>query len=210
MENQIQVTQKESSHLSVSEVAGQAKLVQEVMQAVMKNGQHYGVIPGCGDKPALFKAGAEKLAVTFRLASKLSTEIIDLGNGHREYRVVTRINNMSSGTFICEGVGSCSTMESKYRYRSDKAFELTDKPVPKAYWDMKKSKGPKEAQMLIGGSSFSPKKTDDGWFIAKITKIFEIIIYICYPFSVFKFFCTNYVFLCDCLKMFVHCGCRTV
>lgn len=103
--------------LTVREVAQQAMLIQEVMQAVMKPGEHYGKIPGCGDKPALLKAGAEKLSVTFRFSPKFQTEIIDMGSGHREYRVVTSIYHLVTGAFIAEGVGSCSTMEGKYRYR---------------------------------------------------------------------------------------------
>jgi hypothetical protein len=85
MENEIQVY--DSKPLTANDIKGQVKLIQDVMSAVMSNGEHYGVIPGCGDKPALLKPGAEKLNLTFRMAPDPETEIIDLGKGHREYRV---------------------------------------------------------------------------------------------------------------------------
>jgi hypothetical protein len=36
----------------------QVKIIQDVMKSVMQEGQHYGVIPGCVDKPTLLKPGA--------------------------------------------------------------------------------------------------------------------------------------------------------
>lgn len=161
-----------SHALTASDVAAQSKLIQEIMQAVMKDGQHYGKIPGCGDKPALFKAGAEKLSVTFRLAPSFEkTEVIDMGNGHREYRITTRLTHMDTGKFIGEGVGSCSTLESKYRYRQGGKPVATDKPVPKLYWDKKKGGDMSAAQALLGGAGFRPLKMDDGsWMIAKVDK----------------------------------------
>lgn len=102
---------------SAPEIVGMTRLVQEVMQSVMTEGVHYGKIPGCGDKPALFKAGAEKLALTFRLALEPTVEYIDLGGGHREVRVTTRVTHIPTGDVWGSGVGSCSTMEAKYRWR---------------------------------------------------------------------------------------------
>lgn len=97
---------------AIDELLNKMALVQEVMTRVMKEGEHYGKIPGCGDKPALLKAGAEKLGTTFRLRPQFSIDERDLGRGHREYSIVA---TLSDGT---QGVGSCNTMESKYRYRS--------------------------------------------------------------------------------------------
>lgn len=105
--------------LSVGDVIAQTTLIQNVMKSVMKEGPngHYGRIPGCGDKPALFKAGAEKLAFTFRLAPSFSVERVDLPGGHREYHVVCTLTHITSGAVLGQGVGSCSSMEAKYRYR---------------------------------------------------------------------------------------------
>ncbi len=48
---------------SVQQVLGQVALIQQIMAAAMKDGEHYGRIPGCGDKPTLLKPGAEKLCL---------------------------------------------------------------------------------------------------------------------------------------------------
>lgn len=96
---------------AIDDLLNKVALVQEVMKSVMHEGEHYGKIPGCGDKPALLKAGAEKLGMTFRLRPTFSIEERDLGKGHREYSIVC---TLSDGT---QGVGSCNTMESKYRFR---------------------------------------------------------------------------------------------
>ena len=111
------VEPREIQHqLSVQEVKGQVQLIQHVMQAVMQEGFHYGVIPGT-DKPTLLKPGAEKLTVTFRLAPKLVVEMRDLNNGHREYQVICTLIHIPTGNSYGEGVGSCSTLEAKYRWR---------------------------------------------------------------------------------------------
>lgn len=96
---------------AIDDLLNKVALVMEVMDRVMKDGEHYGKIPGCGDKPALLKAGAEKLGMTFRLHPSFDITERDLGRAHREYSIKCRL---SDGT---EGVGSCSTMESKFRFR---------------------------------------------------------------------------------------------
>ncbi len=102
--------------LSPAQVKNQVALIQQVMTAVMQKDQHYGVIPGCGDKPTLLKPGAEKIIMTFRLVPETSIEIEDMADGHREYRASVRLSTLG-GQFMGNGVGSCSTMETKYRFR---------------------------------------------------------------------------------------------
>lgn len=149
-----------STPMSVQELIGQVTLVQEVMKGVMKEGEHYGKIPGCGDKPALLKAGAEKLGMTFRLAPTFDIRRLDMNGGHREYEVVCTLN----GRY--QGVGACSTMEGKYRYRTGPK-KSTDKPVPKQYWDIRQS-DPAKAQALLGGKGFSTMKDGNGqWVICE-------------------------------------------
>ena len=103
--------------LPMSVLVEQVRIIHEAMRSVMVEGTHYGKIPGCGDKPTLLKPGAEKLGFLFRLALEIDEQVVELGNGHREYRVKCRLKSMQSGEFVGEGVGSCSTMESKYRWR---------------------------------------------------------------------------------------------
>ncbi len=108
-----------STELSVDEVLRHVALIEDVMDRVLKRDKHYGIIPGT-EKPTLYKAGAEKLGVTFRLAPEYDEQVIDLGNGHREYRFKCRLRHIITGAILGEGVGSCSTMESKYRWRQQK------------------------------------------------------------------------------------------
>ena len=96
------------------------ELITEMMSSILKDGQHYGVIPGCGNKPALLKAGAEKLCTAFRLAAKYEITKTNLSNEHREYEIVTSLIHIPTGNFVGQGVGTCTTMESKYRYRNAK------------------------------------------------------------------------------------------
>ena len=90
----------------------------------------------------------------------------NLDGGHREYRVQCTLSSILTGSFLGQGVGTCSTMEGKFRFRQG-AAEPTDKPVPRAYWDIR-GEDPAKAQELIGGKGFSVKKVDGkGWMIAK-------------------------------------------
>ena len=155
-----------ASALTVQQVLGQVALIQQIMVAAMKDGEHYGKIPGCGVKPTLLKPGAEKLCLTFRLAPTYVVEERLLERGHREYRVQCTLSSIITQAFIGQGVGVCSTMEAKYRFRQN-AAEPTDKPVPRAYWDVR-GEDPAKAQELIGGRGFSVKKVEGkGWMIAR-------------------------------------------
>ena len=102
---------------SVGDVRNQVNKIQELMKDLMKNGEHYGIIPGTGTKPSLLKAGAEKLCFAFRLAPEFEIKQTDLAAGHREIQVITTLRNMATGAIVGQGLGSCSTMESKYRWR---------------------------------------------------------------------------------------------
>lgn len=103
--------------LSVDDVVEQTRIVHDLMKRVMVDGTHYGTIPGCGTKQCLLKAGAETIAFVLRLAPEFTVEVVPLGGEHREVRVVCRLRSIHTGAFVAEGVGSCSTMESKYRWR---------------------------------------------------------------------------------------------
>ena len=151
MENAPAVVEEERS---IADVAKQVGKIQELMRSVMHSGEHYGVIPGTGDKPSLLKPGAEKLCFVFRLAPEYVVDVKELAGGHREYSVRTILRNMATGNNVGEGVGSCSTMESKYRYRNASDYEVTDQPIPK---DSKERKAEYRKQ------GFGMKKVDGEW-----------------------------------------------
>ena len=102
--------------ITVDQVMAQVQKIQALMTASMTEGEHYGTIPGT-KKPTLYKAGAEKLSLMFRLAPTFEILQTDLPRDHREYRIVCSLTHINSGRFLGSGVGCCSTMESKYRYR---------------------------------------------------------------------------------------------
>ena len=173
MENQLAVY--EAMPLSAPQIQAQVNLIQEVMKAVMKDGEHYGKIPGCGDKPSLLKPGAEKLMFTFRLVADPDVEVFDLYHptvqGHREYRVKVKISSMS-GTYMGGGIGSCSTMENKYRFRGGEKIN-TERPVPKEYWNLRDEGKLEDAKSLIGGPGFGTAKFDGAWMICEIGEKME-------------------------------------
>lgn len=106
----------EERPLTVADVRAQVNLIQEVMRTIMQDGQHYGKILGCGNKPTLLKPGAEKILVTFGLA--VDPEVTDLSHDDIiRYRVKCRLITRN-GRFVGAGLGECSSEEDKYKWRS--------------------------------------------------------------------------------------------
>jgi len=104
--------------LTPEQIIKQVQKIQTMLKEVMIKDQHFGIIPGCGNKPSLLKPGAEKLCMLFRLAPQYEVIQTDLPGDHREYKVITRLYHIPTGNFVGAGVGCCSTKESKYRYRN--------------------------------------------------------------------------------------------
>jgi hypothetical protein len=173
MDNSLAVV-GDQNQLAPADVVAQVRLVQEVMKSVMRDGEHYGKIPGTA-KPTLYKAGAEKLSLTFRFAADFEVETINLAlsgeapMGHREVRVLCKLTHIPTGKFWGSGVGSCSTMESKYRYREGvevvKETDGSPRMVPGKYW-AEKDPSQRDAS-LLGGKGYRPKKIDGEWFVVK-------------------------------------------
>jgi len=144
--------------LTIDGLVQRVQLIQHAMKRVMKADVHYGVIPGTGKKPTLLKPGAEKLLQLFMLrplVEESDVEVTDFEGGHRSYLVRMPIAN-DSGEVICHGVGECSTMESRYKWRNDP----TGRPVPKEYWENRDSS-------LLGGPQYSVKKQGGEWVITQ-------------------------------------------
>ena len=124
MSNEL-VTQNQN--LSALEIRANVNLIQEVMKAVMKNGQHYGVVPGCGSKPTLLKAGSEKILSTFRIAVDPAIEDMSTSDEAR-YRVICKGIHIPTGAYLGSGVGECSSDEKKFKWRkaiNDEEFNAT-------------------------------------------------------------------------------------
>lgn len=106
--------------ISVDEIVARVEKVQEVARRVMKEGTHFGKVPGAGDKRCLFKPGAELLGLTFQLDPDF--EATDRWDGdHLECTVKCTLFHAPTGARLGSGIGSCSTRESKYAWRNGKA-----------------------------------------------------------------------------------------
>lgn len=154
-----QVMNIEDYAMSADRLMSQVKLIQSVMKNIMQENEHYGTIPGC-KKPSLWKPGAEKLCMTFRFAPSFETIGTNLSAGHREYTAICTLTHIPTGTVVAQGMGLCTTMEGKYRFRVGEV-KPTGKAVPQAYWNDRD-------QELIGGKGFSVKKIDGKYQIVEI------------------------------------------
>ena len=142
----------------IADVISMKATVQDLLKSQMQEDVHFGKIPGTGDKPTLLKSGAEMLRMVFNLrttCNKDDVEITNEGNGHKTYEICMHISNKDK-EIIATGLGTCSTMESKYKYRS----QLTDRKVPSEYWESRD-------KALLGGSQYSPKKVKGAWLISE-------------------------------------------
>lgn len=125
---------------TTQEVKEHVGLIQNVMKQVMKSGTHYGVIPGC-QQPTLYKAGSEVLLTTFMIGTRLEVEDLSTDDCYR-YRVKVIGFHQGSGTILGEGIGECSTNESKYKWRrSYIQEEFDDTPETRRKFTYAKAKG---------------------------------------------------------------------
>ena len=118
--------------ISVDDAVEVVKQKREFMDRVMRKDEHYGVIPGTGDKPALLKRGAELLLSSMGLRPELidaAPPAEDWTGEHHggepfiQYRRACIIwrqvgPNPEDRDFIARAEGSCSSWEKKYRYRN--------------------------------------------------------------------------------------------
>ena len=102
----------------LADMSNKLDLVKTFFKTQMLKDIDYGIIPGT-DKPALYKPGAEKLCALYgfsqRVLSKVETR--DLATGYYLSEVTVQLTHAASGIIVADGVGECSSYESKYRYR---------------------------------------------------------------------------------------------
>lgn len=139
MSNEMQVHVSEIRNpepFTIEDVRKNTKLVKKILKEAMVDKVDYGVIPGCGDKASLFKPGAEKLMMLFKLGA--FPDIVDLSTSDSvRYLVKTRIVHIPSNTDLGIGVGDCSSDEDKYKWRSavcDEEFEATPEERRRLKW----------------------------------------------------------------------------
>jgi len=112
-----------SAGMTPEQLALRYQQLQELIQRnVLVEGSDYGIIPGTGDKPTLYKAGAEKLAAFFGLSVDMEladkVEIWEPGSAFFYYRY--RATATDKWGRYATGEGSANSREAKYRWRTVK------------------------------------------------------------------------------------------
>lgn len=102
----------------LADMGDKLDLVKTFFKTQMVKDIDFGIIPGT-DKPALFKAGAEKLCALYGFSQRVldKTETRDIATGYYLAEVTVQLTHAASGIIVADGVGECSSYESKYRYR---------------------------------------------------------------------------------------------
>jgi hypothetical protein len=112
--------------MSAEAIRDHVNAIQRVMQSVMKEGVHYGIVPGA-KKKSLYKPGAETLCKTFHIAPSYRVEDLSINDCFR-LRVTCVGRHQGTEIVLGEGMGSASSNEEKYKWRRavcDEEFDLT-------------------------------------------------------------------------------------
>ena len=122
--------------LSAEDLGNQARTILEIKEKAMKEGVHYGTIPGC-KKPSLLKPGAEKLCKAFMLQPEFETtcredpnrslnwerwdyrkkkQLSGTTKGYIDYDSTCSLTHIPTGEVWAKNVsGNCNNFESRYR-----------------------------------------------------------------------------------------------
>ena len=106
--------------LTIEEIIALKAFVAKVKDTFMTEGVHYMVF-GEGDKAKnmLIKPGIEVLLMAFRLSPRFDVKLREFehhGVRHQEYDALCTLISQVNGAEIAQGMGKCSTVESRYRY----------------------------------------------------------------------------------------------
>ena len=126
--------------LEIEDLLAHAAKLQDSLKRVMREGRHYGIIPGSErtdpktgkdkPKPTLLRAGRREALPSLSAGSEY--EILP-DTVQREdfigYSVRCTRWHIPTGRWIASGIGPCNFREAKYRCR----FQPTDREVPKEY-----------------------------------------------------------------------------
>jgi len=137
------------------------ELIEFVVREEMIEGIHYGIIPGTKNR-TLLKPGGDLLKRTFNLLDHYEIQLIDEGDMHRTYEITCKLQSLVTEKVYAVGYGTCSTLESKYRYkwiykngRKDYREEIPIEQRPDL-WNTVKKMAKKRAMLDAVNSFFSP------------------------------------------------------
>ena len=125
-ESQVAIREPETGLMPIMALSAARERHKQVLafvQDLMEDGRDYGVIPGTGGKPTLYKPGAEKLTTffgltpTFTLRGKVE-DWSGADHGSEPFFYYWYTCHLHRGDFlIAEADGSCNSRETQYRYR---------------------------------------------------------------------------------------------
>lgn len=95
------------------------QMLVDATRAVLRKDVDYGVIPGTGTKPVLYKPGAEKLCLLFSLQPvfEVTDRVLNWDAPEPFFFYEYKCKLYHRGVIVGEGDGSCNSHESKYRWR---------------------------------------------------------------------------------------------
>ena len=121
--------------LTLGDIKQNASLIKSLFKQTMIEGVDYGTTPGC-KQPSLWKPGAEKAMLLFKLGC--FPEPVDHSTEDAiKYVVKTKIVHLPSGIELGYGLGSCSSNETKYKWRRavcDAEYECTPDDQKRLKW----------------------------------------------------------------------------
>lgn len=163
--------------LTLETLHKQRELVEKVMASVMKEGIHYGKLPGSRE-PSLLKPGAQLLCTLFRLRPEYQITETLLPREHKAFKVCCRLYLMGTEppVPVSEGYAESTSMESKHRFRStsNAGVIFTDDRIPPMYFNINRTEGREAADKWLGvaydGKNVTARKNQAGqWVVAIVT-----------------------------------------
>ena len=168
-----EIVVKEPREYEVRFLVERVKKIDEVVKNVFVEGVHYGWVGGKGKSgdsmprpPSLYQPGAQKFCSLFRLrpqfhttTTRIDPAMCDGIIGHVDVVAVCTLTN-ADGVAVADGVGTGSTLESRYRYKSTATFEVLPDRIP----DDSKERAAEYRAMGMG-----MKKVNERWVWVRYT-----------------------------------------
>lgn len=107
---------------AVMDARSRKDIVAQLMRDdILRPNIDFGIVPGSA-KPTLLKPGAERLCAAFRLDPVFETISVteDWNRPLFFYRILCRLQHVDTRSEVATGIGSCNSMEAKYRWREQK------------------------------------------------------------------------------------------
>lgn len=162
MSGQVITIEQRDNAVSLQETLQTKRVIQQVMESVMKENTHFGVIPGC-KQPSLYKAGSEALLSTFHISAEpVVEEFITRDERGRvmeiRYRVKCIGRHAQTDRTVGFGIGECSTGEDKYAWRRAvciEEFEAAEETQRRIKWGKWQGKVQKTEQVRVPASDMA-------------------------------------------------------